>query len=94
MIGSFRSKALKRYWERDDRRGLNPEWVAKIALILDALDNAVIPSELDIATFGFHSLTGDMAGRYAVRVTRNWRITFAWEAESAFEIDLEDYHGR
>ena len=94
MIGSFRSEPLKRFWEKDDRRGLNPEWVAKIALVLDAMDNAVMPSELDIATFGFHALGGNMAGRYAVKVTRNWRITFAWDGERAIDIDLEDYHGR
>ncbi|MBA3517486.1 MAG: type II toxin-antitoxin system RelE/ParE family toxin [Rhizobiales bacterium] len=94
MIASFRSKALKRFWENDDSRGINPQWVAKIVLILDALDNAVTPAELDVATFGFHALIGDMAGRYAIRVTRNWRITFAWEGESGIEVDLEDYHGR
>lgn len=35
-----------------------------------------------------------MNGRYAVTVTRNWRMTFAWQDESAMDIDLEDYHGR
>ena len=43
--------------------------------------------------FGFHALTGDLAGRYAVSVSRNWRITFSWDGEDAAEVDLEDTHG-
>jgi len=94
VIENFRSKALRRFWEKDDPRGLNPQWTGKIALVLDALDNAITPSELDIVSFGFHALGGDRAGRYAVTVTRNWRITFNWSGENAIDVDLEDYHGR
>lgn len=43
--------------------------------------------------FGFHALTGDMAGRYSIVVSRNWRITFGWEDSEPTEVDLEDYHG-
>lgn len=93
MIQSFRSKVLPRFWEKNDARGVNPQWVTKIGLILDALDNAIEPSELDIVSFGFHPLRGDMVGRYSLVVTRNWRITFGWEGENAIEVDLEDYHG-
>jgi plasmid maintenance system killer protein len=44
------------------------------------------------ACYGFHALTGNMRGRYAVSVSRNWRITFAWS--DAIDVDLEDYHGK
>ena len=60
---------------------------------LDAMENAVELAELDIASFRLHSLTGNLAGRSAITVTRNWRITFAWRGESAVEVDMEDYHG-
>ena len=92
MIGSFRNKSLKRYWVRNDPSKINPAWVTKVALLLDALDAAVTPDEMDVATFGFHALKGDRAGRYAVTVSRNWRITFGWEGENAVDIDL-DPHG-
>lgn len=35
-----------------------------------------------------------MAGRYAVSVSGNWRITFGWSGEDAVAVDLEDYHGK
>jgi plasmid maintenance system killer protein len=32
-------------------------------------------------------------GRFSELVSRNWRITFAFEGENAIDIDMEDYHG-
>jgi proteic killer suppression protein len=49
---------------------------------------------MDLPGFGFHALSGNLAGRYAVWISRNWRITFAWSGEDATNVDLEDYHGR
>ena len=49
---------------------------------------------MHVVTYGFHALTGDKAGRYAITVSRNWRITFAFDGQDAIDVDLEDYHGR
>lgn len=40
----------------------------------------------------FHALKGQEKGRYAVRVTGNYRLTFAWDGDDAVDVDLEDYH--
>jgi toxin HigB-1 len=40
----------------------------------------------------FHRLTGPLADRFSVRVTKNWRLTFAFDDEDAIDVDLEDYH--
>jgi len=48
---------------------------------------------MDLLGLPFHALTGDQRGRFAVLVSRNWRVTFAFEGEDAVEIDMEDYHG-
>jgi proteic killer suppression protein len=93
MIGDFRSKPLRAFWEHGDSRGLRPDWVAKITRILDALENAELVTDMNVPGFGFHALTGDMKGRYATTVSRNWRLTFAFVDGVAREIDLEDYHG-
>lgn len=59
--------------------------------ILQLLEMAKKPEDMNIAGFRFHSLQGDEK-RWSVRVTANYRITFGWLFESAVDIDYEDYH--
>ena len=92
MIASFRSRALRRYWEHNDPRRLPPPFLVRIAMILDRLDAATAPTQMDAPGLRFHALAGYMKGRYAVTVSANWRITFAWSGDDAIEVDLEDYH--
>jgi proteic killer suppression protein len=92
MITSFRSRTLKRFWERSDASKLPAQDVARIGRILDLLDIATEPKGMDLPGYHFHPLKGDMAGRYAVTVRANWRITFAWAGQDAIEVDYEDYH--
>ena len=94
MIESIQSKALKRFWEKGNASAVRPDWRPKVRIVLSALEAAHAPTALDLPGFGFHALTGDRAGRFAITVSRNWRITFAWSGENATDVDLEDYHGR
>jgi proteic killer suppression protein len=92
MIVSFRSRALRRYWERSEVRRLPPEFVARIGMVLDRLDLATEPRQMNAPGLRFHALTGNMKGRFAVNISANWRVTFGWSGEDAIEVDLEDYH--
>ena len=38
----------------------------------------------------FHPLHGGRAGRYAVGLTGNWRVTFGWDDDRAVDVDIED----
>ena len=93
MIASIRNRALKRYWTRGDDSGIRPDWREKVRLILSQLDVAQGPAEMNTPGLGFRALKGDQSGRYAVWVSRNWRITFSWEGTDAVNVDMEDYHG-
>jgi toxin HigB-1 len=92
MILSFRSRALQRFWERNDVSKLPPDRVSRIAMLLDHLNASIKPGDMRLPGFGFHALSGDKKGRYAVSVSANWRITFAWDEEDAIEVGFEDYH--
>lgn len=52
------------------------------------------PSELRVPpNFGAHQLKGDLAGRWSLTLTKNWRMTFGVNEAGAIEdLDLEDYH--
>jgi toxin HigB-1 len=92
MILSFRSRALKRYWERNDASKLPPDRLARIAMVLDRLNGSTAPDDLNLPGLGFHRLSGTSKGRYAVSVSANWRITFGWQDQDAIDVDFEDYH--
>lgn len=91
MIVSFRSKALRLFWEEGDRRGLRPDLVARISDLLDTLDQAGRPEDTNIQGARFHGLRGKPP-RFALAVNKNWRITFGWRDGHAVAVDLEDYH--
>lgn len=92
MIKSFRSKALQSFFEAGVARKLRVQNVRRLGRILNALDAATMPDDMNIPGLRFHSLSGDQKGRYAVDASGNWRVTFGWDGEDAIDIDLEDYH--
>lgn len=92
MIRSFRHKGLARYFERSETKGLQAAHVARIGRILDMLDAAERVEDMELPGFNLHPLKGDRKGRWAVSVSGNWRITFAFADGEAADIDLEDYH--
>ena len=94
MIRSFRSKALERFWWKGETRRVDQRHVAKLRRQLGVLDAANSPDAMSVPGWRFHRLTGDQAGRFAVWVDQNWRLTFGWsdEGPDAVDVDYEDYH--
>ena len=92
MIDSIAHKRLKRLFDQDDPRGLNPDHVEKITLILTALDAAGTVEAMNLPSFRLHRLTGDLKGFWAVTVRANWRIIFRFADGVASDVDLIDYH--
>jgi len=93
MIGTFKSAALKRYWNTGKAKGLPAQDIKKIKRILTSLGASTAPEDMALPQYRFHPLKGDRKGAYSVTVRGNWRITFEWEEGVAVRIDLEDYHG-
>ena len=38
------------------------------------------------------TLSGDRAGQHSIRINRQWRICFRWEADGAHGVEIVDYH--
>ena len=68
------------------------EYVVKIERILARLDEAAIPSDMDLPGFRLHPLKGDRAGYWAVNVSGNWRVVFRFEGVYISDVDLIHYH--
>lgn len=92
MIRAFRHKGLERYFTRSERQGIDAKQAPRIRRILDRLEAAAKPEDLNLPGFKFHRLTGARKGTYSVWVSGNWRVTFEFEAGDAINVNLEDYH--
>jgi proteic killer suppression protein len=92
MIASFHHKGLKLLYEKGNSSKLQPQHVAKIRLILTRLDAAVSPTDLNVPGYGLHQLTGDLAGFWAVKVDKNYRIVFRFDGVNTEAVDYLDYH--
>ena len=92
MILNIKHKGLRSFWEKEETRRLNQDWLDRIDRIMNALDQAQTPTDMDLPGFRLHMLKGDYQGFYAVNVSGNWRIVFRFEGSNTTDIDLIDYH--
>jgi proteic killer suppression protein len=92
MILSFRHKGLERFFKTGSKAGIRAEFAPKLAVQLSTLDAANDVSQMSIPGWDLHSLQGDLAGYWSVKVNKNWRLTFRFIGENAEVVDLQDYH--
>ncbi len=92
MILSFKSKPLKRFYEKGDASKLRPGHIHRIGDILTQLGASNVVEDMNYPGSGFHQLKGKRKGEYSVWVSGNWRITFGFKNGDAYDVNYEDYH--
>jgi len=92
MIGGFKHRGLKRFYEHNDPRRLPADMVNRIRAILARLSIAQSIEDLDVPEYHIHALQGDRKGTWSVTVRANWRMTFRFEDGYVVDLDFEDYH--
>jgi toxin HigB-1 len=60
--------------------------------VLAHLNQAAMPTDLDLPGYRLHPLKGDLKGYWTVTISGNWRIIFRFEDGDALDVDLVDYH--
>lgn len=91
-IRSFRHRGLERFFTAGSKAGVQPKHAARLRLILGRLGAATEPRDMNLPGLHLHPLKGDQRGRWAVKVSGNWRVTFAFSAKNVEQVDYEDYH--
>jgi proteic killer suppression protein len=91
-IRSFRHKGLERFFLAGRRAGIQGKHAERLRLILGRLNVATEPRDMNLPALDLHPLKGDQRGRWAVKVSGNWRITFAFSGKDVEKVDYEDYH--
>ncbi len=92
MIRSFRHKGLQRFFETGSKSGIQAQHADCLRLILAQLSAATRPEDMALPGLVLHPLKGSRKGIWSVRVSGNWRITFAFAGTNADVVDYEDYH--
>lgn len=92
MIKTFAHKGLERFFRYSEKAGLSAQQLPRLARLLDRLNGATEPRDMNLPGFGFHELRGNRKGTYSVKVSGNWRLTFRFKSAHAHDVNLEDYH--
>ena len=92
MIKSFIHKGLEDFFYDGTRKGIQAKHASKIEAILDRLDAANEITDMNYPGSGLHLLLPKKKGRWAIKVSGNWRLTFEFKDGDAFNLDVEDYH--
>ena len=69
-----------------------PLLVTRIERILDDLQDAAEPADMNIPGYRLHVLRGDLEGLWSVRVSGNWRIVFRFDGADVRDVRFVDYH--
>ena len=93
MIRSFGSPETERIFALQRSRKLPPS-IQQVALRkLRMLHNAVTLDDLRIPPANhLEKLAGGRAGQYSIRINDQWRVCFEWRGNSAYAVEITDYH--
>lgn len=92
MIRSFRRKGLEDFFFDGVKKGIQPKHADQLAEILDRLHQAREIRDMNYPGSGRHLLEPRSEGRWAIKVSANWRLTFIFKDGDAWGVNYEDYH--
>lgn len=93
MIVSFKHKALKRFFEKGDKKGIQTKHLKQLKAILSLLDSVEQLEQIRcFSHLNLHLLEPRKNKVYAVKVSGNWRVTFKFESGNCYIVDYLDYH--
>ena len=92
MIKSFAHKGLEDFFLTGSTKGIQAKHADKLEMILDLLDAAEKPEQMNFHGAKLHQLKGSLKNHWSVKVSGNWRVTFCFEEGHAHVVNYQDYH--
>lgn len=92
MIKSWKHKGLRLFFQTGVTSGIQSKHQTKLKIILQLLDAAIQPEDLNLPGMRFHKLLGELKNHYSVTVNGNWRVIFSFDDKDAILVDYLDYH--
>ena len=91
-IRSFRHRGIERFFTTGSKAGIQPSHAPRLRILLNTLNLASSPFDMNRDGSGWHPLRGDLKGHWSVRVSGNWRLTFTFDGVDRILVDYQDYH--
>ena len=93
MIRSFGDKQTELIFQGERSRTLPPDIQSRANMKLFRIDQATQLEQLALPPSNrLEALAGSLKGFWSIRINQQWRIVFRWEANSAAEVKITDYH--
>lgn len=93
MIKTFRDTETEKVFRRQVSRKLPPTIQQTALRKLRMLNNVVTLEDLRIPPANhLEKLSGNKAGQYSIRVNDQWRVSFDWQDNNAYNVEITDYH--
>ena len=80
------------FYIKGSLKGIPAQFASRIERILDRLDAAQVPNDMDLPGDKFHELRGSRKGVFTVSVSSNWRLSFEFKDTDVVNVNMEDYH--
>jgi len=93
MIESFASSETESLFATGKSRHLPPEILKRAVMRLTQLHAATDVEDLRIPPSNrLEALTGDLIGKWSLRINDRWRLCFRFMNGHAYEVEIVDYH--
>ncbi len=83
----FKNGGLENYFYTGTKKGTQAKHAQKLADILDRLEASGNVRDMKYPGSDLHKLKGNMKGKWAVKVSGNWRIVFDFKDGDAYNVD-------
>lgn len=93
MIENFADPESERLFATGKSRRLPPEILRRAVMRLTQLDAATAVEDMrQPPSNRLETLSGDLLGKWSVRINDRWRLCFRFERGHAQDVEIVDYH--
>jgi len=93
VIENFANPETERLFVTGKSRRLPPDILRRAVMRLTQLDAATQLEDMrQPPSNRLESLSGDLVGKWSIRINDRWRVCFRFERGNATDVEIIDYH--
>ncbi len=93
MLESIANSRTEALYHGKTVKGLPSDFLPVARRTLDMLRRATTLQDLRVPPGNrLEALKGSVTGLHSIRINDQWRIVFRWDRDSAYDVNIVDYH--